>query len=61
MIHQIKRSDNDMTYYDAGQYDIAVIGAGYLGPIADAALLRRKFAAALEAEIAQAEFTSAEH
>ena len=21
-----------MTYYDAGQYDIAVIGAGHLGP-----------------------------
>lgn len=27
-----EKRDELMTYYDAGQYDIAVIGAGHMGP-----------------------------
>ena len=51
-----------MTYYDAGQYDIAVIGAGHMG-------LHRRWGAlcaykrfGLQAKtLAQGEFISPEH
>ena len=57
-----EKRDELMTYYDAGQYDIAVIGAGHMGPHRRWGALCAYKRFGLQAKtLAQVEFISPEH